>query len=320
MNNKKCSYFKLEEIFTISGSSKSYTATQVSGEGQYYYLTTKATLNGVQNKHNGFLNEGKAIVVDSATVGIATYQEKPFVASDHVEVLRIKDETVNLDWKIGLYIVTILRASMEKYGYGRKRSQTRLKNEIIKLPVKANSNIPDWVYMREYITKLSNQIVITPLDKLLKSPIIRETKYDYFTIAETFQVIKRGKRLRGIDRIEGNTTYVSASAFNNGVTDKISNPLFIEEKSIIYTTFGDVYYHHEEFTASDEITILKSSNMDQFSALYLVAIMKRLKSKYSFGRKAFYNKLKNEKLKLPVNSKGDIDWEYMSTSIKSMII
>ncbi len=318
MSENSWLYFRLEEIFDISGSSKSFTSNTVSGEGKYYYLTTKATLNGVQNKHNEYLNDGNVIIIDSATIGIATFQNKPFVASDHVEVLRLKDTF--MDWKIGLYLVTVLRTSMKKYGYGRKRSQTRLKNETIKLPVISGTRNPNWNYMRDYISQLAKEIIITPLDKILNPSQSNKTKYDFFKIENIFDDINRGKRLRSIDREEGNITYVSASAFNNGVTDKISNPLFIERNAIVFTTFGDVYYHKGDFTASDEITILKHKNMDQFSAIYLVTLLKRLKSKYSFGRKAFFNKLKKETIKLPIDESGNIDWEYMSDVIKSMVI
>ena len=78
-----------------------------------------------------------------------------------------------------------------------------------------------------------------------------------FTIGKIFQV-SRGKRLIEKDRIKGNVPYYSASASNNGLTDLIQNPLFIEKDCIIITTFCDSYYVKGEFTASDEISILKN--------------------------------------------------------------
>ena len=39
-----------------------------------------------------------------------------------------------------------------KYSYGRKLSQDRLAEEIIKLPVK--NDIPDWAFMENYIKQM----------------------------------------------------------------------------------------------------------------------------------------------------------------------
>lgn len=89
---------------------------------------------------------------------------------------------------------------------------------------------------------------------------IREWKK--FKIKDIFNIV-RGKRLIENDREKGNIKYFSASETNNGLTDKISNPLFIERDSIIYSTFGDSYYIDDFFTASDEISILKNKKMNK---------------------------------------------------------
>ena len=165
--------------------------------------------------------------------------------------------------------------------------------------------------------------------------ILNINNCENFELFNLFDEIKRGKRLIEEDRIKGVVPYFSASEFDNGLTDFIDNPLFIEEDSIIYTTFGDVFYIEGKFTTSDEVTIFKSKNINKYSALFIATILNYNKYKYAFGRKAFQKRLKYETLVLPIqrdsnnvpiidktnkfHKNGYIpDWEYMEKYIKSL--
>lgn len=129
----------------------------------------------------------------------------------------------------------------------------------------------------------------------------------------------RGKRQKSEDRINGEIHYYSASKENNGLTDKIQNPLFVDKNKLIFSTFGDSFYIEEKFTASDEITILdiKNHTLNKYVGLFLVSVLKQLKYKYNFGRKAFADKLTNESIKLPTKN-GKPDWKFMEEYIKSL--
>ena len=48
--------------------------------------------------------------------------------------------------------------------------------------------------------------------------------------------IRRGERQKSADRIPGEMPYYSASNSNNGLTDMIDNPTFVEENKLIVTT------------------------------------------------------------------------------------
>ncbi len=76
-------------------------------------------------------------------------------------------------------------------------------------------------------------------EKIIK---IGNKNWKYFKIKEIFKFDSRGQRLIETDREDGDILYFSASEFNNGWTDKISNPLFTEKDALVYTTFGDAYY------------------------------------------------------------------------------
>lgn len=144
-----------------------------------------------------------------------------------------------------------------------------------------------------------------------------DTKWREYCIIKIFD-IKRGMRLKSEDREKGLIPYFSASETNNGQTDSIRNPLFIEKDALIYSTFGDCFWIDGDFTASDEISILKHPKMSRYSGLFVATVLNQNKYKYAFGRKAFYNKFCNEVILLPGENEDEPDWEYMETYIKSL--
>ncbi len=148
---------------------------------------------------------------------------------------------------------------------------------------------------------------------------INFNNWSYFPIKEIFPSITRGQRQKASDRISGDIPYYSASKNNNGLTDYIDNPTFIEHDSLIYTTFGDSYYVVGDFTASDEITILNNEKLNKYNGQFLSTIIKQEQFRYSFGRKAFKNKIAEATLYLPSkteNGKIVPDWDYMEKFIK----
>jgi hypothetical protein len=136
-----------------------------------------------------------------------------------------------------------------------------------------------------------------------------------FRIEDLFSV-KRGKRLIKDNRKSGRLAYYSASDSNNGLTDFISNPLFVDSKKIIYTTFGGAYYVSGKFTTSDEITILGNKNLNKYSGLFVSMVMKNNRVKFAFGYKAFTERVKRQTILLPVNSKGELDYAFMENYMR----
>jgi len=335
--------FKLEQLFTVNGSKttpKEFLEEQ--GKGIYPYITTSAQNNGVSGYYNYWTENGNVLTVESACMGFATYQEIPFSASDHVEIL---NPNFKLDRYIGMFLVTLINNENYKFSYGRKCNQTKIKNMCISLPIQRNEDgtpkldsshkyssegyVPDWNLMSNYIKSLpygdrlfvetsrteqnrteqnrteQNRFHLAIIPHFEDGYFWIEVKYELrqdtwkdFKISSLFE-ISRGKRLTEEDREDGDLEYYSASESNNGLTDHISNPLFVEENALIYTTFGDCYYVPCEFTASDEISIWKYKEINVYNAMFIATIVNKSKYKYAFGRKAFKNKYANETIKLP---------------------
>ncbi|MDR2537289.1 MAG: restriction endonuclease subunit S [Treponema sp.] len=143
--------FKINDLFEVRGTITTKIEYLVSrGHGNYPYVTTQSSHNGVEGFYNYYTEEGNVLVIDSAVAGFCSYQGRDFSASDHVEKLipRFACNTY-----IGLFIVTIINLDNYRYNYGRKRNQKKIKDSVVKLPADANGN-PDWQFMENYIKAL----------------------------------------------------------------------------------------------------------------------------------------------------------------------
>ncbi len=143
-------YLELANLFTITGSkTTSLIDLKGYGYGEHPFVTTQATNNAVGGFYDFYTENGNCLTVDSAVLGYCSYQKDDFSASDHVEKLI---PNFKMNKYIAMFLTTILNLEQYRYGYGRKCSQTRMKEISIKLPVK--NNLPDWKFMENYIKSL----------------------------------------------------------------------------------------------------------------------------------------------------------------------
>ena len=142
----------LTALFKVSGSKTTpLLALEEAGIGKHPYVTTQATNNGVAGFYNHSTEQsGGVITVDSAVVGYCSYQDGPFSASDHVEILTPK---FPMNAYVAMFLVTVLNMEQYRYNYGRKCSQTRLRQSAIKLPVSQSGGV-DYEFMEQYIKTL----------------------------------------------------------------------------------------------------------------------------------------------------------------------
>jgi hypothetical protein len=144
---------------------------------------------------------------------------------------------------------------------------------------------------------------------------LKNKEWREFELGKLFN-IKRGKRLISLNRKNGILPYFSATSTNNGLTDFINNPLFVEKNKIIVTTFCDAYFIKGSFTASDEITMMSNKMINEYSGKFITRIIVSNQSKYAFGRKAFSERLARQKILLPINSQGEPDYEFMEAYMR----
>lgn len=157
LNTKDWKEFKIKNLFKVYGSKTTKLLDLENyGYGEYPYITTQATNNGIAGFYDFYTEKKNVLTIDSAVIGFVSYQDKEFSASDHVEILEPLENTI-LNKYTALFLITILNKETYRYSYGRKFNQTNIKNTIIKLPAIKNINNeyqPDWQYMENYIKNL----------------------------------------------------------------------------------------------------------------------------------------------------------------------
>ena len=140
--------FALTDLFSVTGTATTPPRELAYIEhGAFPYVTTQATNNGTDGFYGQSTETGGVITVDSAVVGFCAYQEKPFLASDHVEKLT---PLFHMTARVAMFLVTILNMEQYRYNYGLKRAQKRLRRESLRLPCTKRGE-PDWEYMERYI-------------------------------------------------------------------------------------------------------------------------------------------------------------------------
>lgn len=143
----------------------------------------------------------------------------------------------------------------------------------------------------------------------------------YFT--EVFTRIQRGKRLTKANQHEGSVPYVSSTAFNNGVDGFISNENNVRSFHNCLTiansgSVGSSFFHHYKFVASDHVTSLEREGLDKYAYLFMVPMINRLSEKYSFNREINDERIRREKILLPVTENGEIDFHFMSNLMRQI--
>ena len=148
-------------------------------------------------------------------------------------------------------------------------------------------------------------------------------KWKAFDFTEVFTDIKRGKRLKKADHTEGKIPYISSTSLSNGVDGFIGNTCGVRifENCLTVANSGSVgsaFFHRYQFVASDHVTKLQREGLDKYAYLFVAPIISRLSEKYSFNREINDERIKREKILLPVNDKGEINFAFMSSFMQEV--
>ncbi|EJG1187883.1 restriction endonuclease subunit S [Vibrio parahaemolyticus] len=147
-------------------------------------------------------------------------------------------------------------------------------------------------------------------------------KWEYFTLGELFDV-RKGKRLTKANMLAGNTPFIGAIDSNNGVSTYIGQEPIFDGNTITVNYDGngvaEAYYQPVPYWALDSVNVLYPNfNLTPNIAIFLVTIIRKEKFRFNYGRKWHMQRMKESKIKLPVDKSGNPDWEYMETYIDAL--
>lgn len=319
--------FRLGDLF-----SEMYKAeAHVKGELECYDVPLDNTIRFVSRTemNNGcdcyVLNNGLSGIEKANAIAIGDttatcfYQGEDFICGDHMVICRA--DWINLH--TALFIISILKQEKYKYSYGRAFKMELISNTMLKLPTAAD-NTPDWDYMKSYIKSLNHKPVATANRGGYGSHTLGVETWKDFCLGDYFE-IKKGKRLTSDEQTEGSTPYIGAIDSNNGIANYIGQDAIHAGNTISLSyngSVGEAFYQPKPFWATDDVNVLyfREENgvaFNKYIALFVCAVLRQEKYRYSYGRKWVLESMKSTVIKLP-EKYGKPNWSYMEDYMKSL--
>lgn len=294
--------------------------------GNIPLISSGSTNNGIV----GYIDEkgdGKAQIFKANCITVdmfcnAFYQNEDFYAVSHGRV-NILCPKFKCNLQIGLFICSIIKKEQFKYSYGRAVYSSEITRMIIKLP-STPDNEPDWNYMEQYIKSIKHKPLSTANQGRYSSLTLGVENWVEFCVGDLFEV-KKGKRLTSDDQTDGDTPYIGAIDSNNGVANYIGQGAIHDGNTISLSyngSVGEAFYQPKPFWATDDVNVLyfRKENgvaFNKYIALFICAVLRQEKYRYSYGRKWVLESMKSTIIKLPEKS-GKPDWCYMENYMKSL--
>lgn len=246
------------------------------------------------------------------------YQPEPYYSGYHLYTLLPREE---MSMKEMLIYSKLINSNAYKYNYGRQANKT-----LHNLLIPDRNEVKDWLNDLEIMEGPSNKPFYDGEEAgylRLGENLLQKNHCSWkaFKLGSLFD-IRKGKRLTKRDMIDGDIPYIGASRFNNGITEYIGQDPIFEGGSITVSydgSVGEAFYQPDPFWASDAVNVLKPRfNLNRYSAMFIVTIIKREQYRFSYGRKWKLSRMKSDQIKLPIDSNQYPDWQFMEDYVKSL--
>ena len=322
--------FKLSDIFHLYNGAGITKEEIECNPGDFVAVQSGEENNGCIGKIDKayciamgytYTEEPCLTVARTGSAGFVAYQPFGCVVGDSAKILILKDETAKSLF-VYLFLKTILMENRYKYTYGRKVTEEKYLSEVVMLPA-ASSDCPDWNYMEQYIKSINHKPLSTA-NQGSSSLALGVENWVEFCVGDLFEV-KKGKRLTSDDQTDGDTPYIGAIDSNNGVANYIGQGAIHDGNTISLSyngSVGEAFYQPKPFWATDDVNVLyfRKENgvaFNKYIALFICAVLRQEKYRYSYGRKWVLESMKSTIIKLPEKS-GKPDWCYMENYMKSL--
>lgn len=130
--------------------------------------------------------------------------------------------------------------------------------------------------------------------------------------------INGGKRLTKADMELGDMPFIGASEMNNGITAFTCSTNDSLDSNVLGVNYngsvGFSFYHPYKAIFSDDVKRVKwldSSRNNRYTLLFLSSMIGQQKCKFAYGYKFNAQRMKRQKILLPVCADGTIDWLFM---------
>ncbi|EAK4448528.1 methyltransferase [Campylobacter upsaliensis] len=326
--------FQVKDVLSIQNGKGITTEEIEENAGDFAVVQSGEENNGVLGKIDlnycklkGYIYTEKPCltVARSGSAGFVSFQKDGCVVGDSAKILLLPDEVAKTE--IYLFLHSILTANRFKYDYGRKVTENKYMSDYIDLPAitKGHKKKPDFEFMENYIKSLHYKPLTTKNRPENALPLNIE-KWGEFSLNSLFEVVLSKGDIK-IDEVEsGLIPLVSSGETNNGVVGYIDSrgdgkAEIFKGNTITIDMFCNAFYQKDDFYAVSHgrVNILKPKFiLNQYIAIFIITLIHQNKYRYSYGRALYSDEAKKMTIKLPINHKGELDFDFMENYIKSL--
>ena len=176
---------------------------------------------------------------------------------------------------------------------------------------------------RGYLLGLKKNSIKT-MNKTLK---LNSVDWKEFKINDLFDRIEKGKCKNTNEETKqsiNGVSFLSATLNNNGVSGFVEpNSLLQKGNCIMFVNQGDggagySVYKREDFISTTSNSFGYAKWINKYTGLFVASILCRFKEKYTFGYGRTENRLRKDKVFLPIDSKGQPYWEFMENFMREV--
>lgn len=237
-------------------------------------------------------------------------QQKPFYTAQNIKVLSPKKPMSDLE---KLFYCFCIKANRFKYTSHGREANTTLNDLLIPEKMPDEWNISE----KDQLNKLQNQPIIS------KDIELKTESWKWFELVDLFEVSASRDGLSDGLTEGGKTPYVTSSESNNGVTSFFEEEATNKAGTITANRGGSVgyfFYQPVDYmsTPVDVRILTPKFEIDSYIGLFMKTILQLEKYRYNYSRKMGSDRLREFKIKLPVDSNNKPDWDFMRDYIKSL--
>lgn len=325
LNEKRWAEFLIEKIFDISPGKRLTKAEMIAGDVPF--IGASDSNNGVTNfvgNENDSADKNVLGVNYNGSVCECFYHPYRCIFSDDVKRFHLKNRAGNNC--VYLFLANSIRQQKNKFNYGYKFNETRMRRQKIFLPVD-ESGAPDYDYMENYIRAIEEKLLQRYREycRNCRPPLtiqsLNEKIWRPFFISDVADILS-GRDIYEDEREEGNNPYIGASSRNNGICHFVSNENETLESNCISVnrngSVGYAFFHSYAALYSNDCRKLRPHIRNEFVSLFIAHQITAQRGKYNYGYKMGTERLKRQKIHLPINDAGEPDFEYMENYIKNI--
>ncbi len=298
--------------------------------GKTPYVSSTSQNNGV----DGFIGNKDSIrvfsncltVANSGSVGATFFHPYRFVASDHVTQLK----NSKFDNFTYFFIASLVARLGEKYSFNREINDSRIRREKMMLPVDSNGN-PDYAFINSYVENIESERLvkyrefatkkIVELENYTNVENLTDKNWAEFFI-EDVATIFSGRDIYEKERVNGDLPYISATANNNGIGYFVGNKNETQEAGCLSVnrngSVGYSFYHSYNALFSNDCRKLRLKKPSRHIGIFISQQITKQRGKYGYGYKMGTARLKRQKIMLPIDGKGNPDYDFMENYMKRL--